>query len=199
MGKQIYLDKIEAIFDKSPLVDFKSVERVIGKAKNSNYAKLLVHNLVKKGKIKKIGKGVYTKHNEISLAVFSFKPAYLGLQSALSHYKIWEQETIPVIITTKKVRRGIRSLMDRNVLLRNIDKKYFFGVEYLEEGNFFLPYSDLEKTFIDMVFYNQKIDEEYLKKIRKKIDKQKLINYLKKYPLNIKERVRKILENKRMR
>jgi len=199
MGKQIYLDKIEAIFDKSPLVDFKSLERVIGKAKNSNYAKLLVHNLVKKGKIKKIGKGVYTKHNEISLAVFSFKPAYLGLQSALSHYKIWEQETIPVIITTKKVRRGIRSLMDRNVLLRNIDKKYFFGVEYLEEGNFFLPYSDLEKTFIDMVFYNQKIDEEYLKKIRKKIDKQKLINYLKKYPLNIKERVRKILENKRMR
>src|SRR3989338_1318978 len=199
MGKQIYLDKIEAIFDKSPLVDFKSLERVIGKAKNSNYAKLLVHNLVKKGKIKKIGKGVYTKHNEISLAVFSFKPAYLGLQSALSHYKIWEQETIPVIITTKKVRRGIRSLMDRNVLLRNIDKKYFFGVEYLEEGNFFLPYSDLEKTFIDMVFYNQKIDEEYLKKIRKKIDKQKLINYLKKYHLNIKERVRKILENKRMR
>src|SRR3989338_3028184 len=91
MGKQIYLDKIEAIFDKSPLVDFKSLERVIGKAKNSNYAKLLVHNLVKKGKIKKIGKGVYTKHNEISLAVFSFKPAYLGLQSALSHYKIWEQ------------------------------------------------------------------------------------------------------------
>ena len=36
MGKQIYLDKIEAIFDKSPLVDFKSLERVIGKTKNSH-------------------------------------------------------------------------------------------------------------------------------------------------------------------
>ena len=128
MGKQIHLEKIEALFNKSPVVEFKSIERIIGKTKNSNYAKLLLHNLLKKEKIKKIGKGVYTKHNEISLAVFSFKPAYLGLQSALSHHGIWEQQTIPVIITTKKVRRGIRKLMDGNVLLRNINKKYFFGI-----------------------------------------------------------------------
>src|SRR3989344_5918549 len=194
MGKQIYLDKIEAIFDKSPLVDFKSLERVIGKAKNSNYAKLLVHNLVKKGKIRKIGKGVYTKHNEITLAVFSFKPAYLGLQNALGHHGVWEQETIPVIITTKKVRRGLRRLMGGNVLLRNINKKYFFGLEYAEEGNFYLPYSDLEKTFIDMVVFNQKIDEEVLKKIKKKVNKQKFLGYLKIYPLNIQKRLQKIKE-----
>src|SRR3989344_9378761 len=122
MGKQIYLEKIDALFKKSPVVDFKSIERIIGKSKKSSYAKLLVHNLLKKGKIKKIGKGVYTQHNEISLAVFSFKPAYLGLQSALSHHRIWEQETIPIIITSKKVRRGLRSLMGGNVLLRNINK-----------------------------------------------------------------------------
>ncbi|MEK6917642.1 MAG: hypothetical protein AABW51_01725 [Nanoarchaeota archaeon] len=192
MGKQIHLEKIEALFEKSPILDFKSLERIIGKSKNSNYAKLLVYNLLKKGKIKKIGKGVYTKHNEISLAVFSFKPAYLGLQSALSHYGIWEQETIPVIITTKKVRRGVRSLMGRNILLRNINKKYFFGSDYIEEGNFYLPYSDLEKTFIDMVVFHQKMDKKTLNTIKKKIDKQKLLNYLKKYPLKIRERVMKL-------
>ena len=192
MGKQIHLKKIEILFEKSPVVDFKSLERIIGKAKTSNYAKLLVYNLLKKGKIKKIGKGVYTKYNEISLAVFSFKPAYLGLQSALSHHGIWEQETIPVIITTKKVRRGLRSLMGGNVLLRNINKKYFFGSEHIEEGNFYLPYSDLEKTFIDMIVFNQKIDKEVLKKIKKRINKPKLLNYLKKYPLRIRERVMKI-------
>ncbi|MBU3907420.1 MAG: hypothetical protein KKA64_04190 [Nanoarchaeota archaeon] len=192
MGKQIYLEKIRALFEKSPAVDFKSLERIIGKTKNSNYAKLLVHNLLKKGKIKKIGKGIYTKHDEISLAVFSFKPAYLGLQSALSHHRIWEQETIPVIITAKKVRRGVRSVMGRNILLRNINKKYFFGLEYMEEGNFYLPYSDLEKTFIDMVVFNQKIDEDALKKIKKKINKRKLLNYLKRYPMKIRERVTKL-------
>lgn len=103
--------------------------------------------MLKKGKINRIGKGIYTKHNEISLAVFSFKPAYLGLQSALSYHRIWEQETIPIIITTKKVRRGIRSVMGKNILLRNMDKKYFFGLEYIEEGGFYIPYSDLENSY----------------------------------------------------
>lgn len=193
MGKQIHLEKIKTLFDKSPVVDFKSLERIIGKTKNSNYAKLFVHNLLKKGEIKKIGKGIYTKHDEISLVVFSFKPAYLGLQSALSHHKIWEQETIPVIVTTRKVRRGVRNLMGKNVLLRNINQKYFFGLDYMEEGNFYLPYSDLEKTFIDMIVFNQKIDEEALKKIKKKINKEKLLKYLKKYPLKIRARLIKLL------
>ncbi len=193
MGKQIHLEKIQHLFEKSPIVDFKSLERIIGKTKNSNYAKLLVYNLLKKGKIKKIGKGVYTKHDEISLAVFSFKPAYLGLQSALSHHGIWEQETIPVIITTKRVRRGLRILMGRNVLIRNINKKYFFGSDYVKEGDFYLPYSDLEKTFIDMVVFNQRINGEVLKKIRKRINDKKLLNYLKRYPLKFRKRVAKLI------
>lgn len=193
MGKQIYLKKIESLFEKSPVIEFKSIERIVGKTKKSNYAKLLVYNLLKKNKINKIGKGIYTKHNETSLAVFSFKPAYLGLQSALSYYGVWEQETIPVVITTKKVRRGIRSIIGGNILLRNIDKKHFFGFEYLKDGEFYLPYSDLEKTFIDMIVFNQKFDELALKKIKKKLNKQRLSNYLKKYPLNIKKRVMKLL------
>lgn len=193
MGKQIHLENIENLFEKSPVVDFRSIERIVGKTKNSSYAKLLVHNLLKKGKIKKIGKGVYTKHDEVSLAVFSFKPAYLGLQSALSYHKIWEQETIPIIITTKRIRRGVRSLMGRNVILRNMAKKYFFGFDYIIEGNFYLPYSDVEKTFIDMVVFNQKIDEKALKNIQKKINKSRLKTYLKKYPIKIRQRVIKLV------
>ena len=194
MGKQVHLVKIEALFEKSPVVEFKSIERIVGKSKKSSYAKLLVSNLLKKGKIKKIGKGVYTKYDEISLAVFSFKPAYLGLQSALSYYGIWEQETIPVIITTRKVKRGLRKLIGRNVLLKNIDKRYFFGFEYVEEGGFYLPYSDLEKTFIDLIVFNQRIDENALKNIKKKLNKLKLLNYLKRYSLRTRERVLKKLK-----
>jgi predicted transcriptional regulator of viral defense system len=193
MAKQIYLKKIEDLFEKSPVVEFKSIERIIGKSKTSNYAKLLIHNLIKNGKIKVIGKGVYTKYEEISLAVFAFKPAYLGLQTALSHYGIWEQETIPVILTTKKIRRGLRKIMGNNVLLRNIDKRHFFGFEYIQEGNFYLPYSDMEKTFIDLIVFNQKINPEVLKNLRKKINKKKLGMYLKKYSQNIRKRVNSLL------
>jgi len=196
MGKQIHLEKIEALFEKSPIVDFKSIERIIGKSKNSNYSKLLIHNLIKNGKIKRITKGIYTQYNEISLAVFSFKPAYLGLQSALSHHKMWEQETIPVVLTTKRVRRGIRKVLGGNVLVRNINKQYSFGVDYFNEGNFYLPYSDIEKTFIDMIVFNQHLDKETLKNFKKKINMKKLKEYLKKYPKNIKERVLKLYLNK---
>src|SRR3989344_1294926 len=99
MGKQIYLKKIEDMLEKSPVVDFRSIQRIVGiKKLNNNYSKLLIFNMLKNGSIKKIGKGFYTKHNESSLAVFSLKPAYLGLQSSLSNLGLWEQETIPVIL-----------------------------------------------------------------------------------------------------
>jgi len=192
MGKQIHLEKIEKLFDKSPVVDFKSIERIVGVRKKSSYAKLLVSNLIKKGKIKKVGKGIYTKYSESSLAVFAFKPAYLGLQSALSHFGIWEQETIPVVLTTRKVRRGIRKIMDTNIFIRNVGEEYFFGFEFVKEGIFYLPYSDLEKTFIDMVVFNQKMSDEVIKEIKRKIDKKRLNGYLKRYSSKLRRKVEKI-------
>ncbi len=195
MGKQIHLEKIERLFDKSSVVDLKSIERIVGVTKRSNYAKLIIFNLIKKGIIKRIGKGIYTKNPEISLAVFAFKPSYLGLQSALSHFGIWEQETIPVILTTKKVRTGIRNIMDANILVRTMNKKYFFGFEYIKEENFYLPYSNLEKTFIDMVVFNQKMSNEVIKEIKKRINKKRLNIYLKEYSPKFKKIIDKILLN----
>ncbi len=194
MGKQKYLNEVESLFKKSPVVDFKSIERIVGKkSKKNNYAKLLIHGLLKKNKIKKLAKGYYSMHNESTLAVFCFKPAYLGLQASLSIHGLWEQEGIPVILTTKKVRIGIRKIMGSNVLIRNIAKKYFFGFEYLKENDFFFPYSDIEKTFIDMVVYKQKISSEVLHEIKKKITYNKIKEYLKHYPNMIKNKVWKLL------
>lgn len=194
MGTRKHLDKIERLFEKSPVVDFKSVEKMVGVSKGkSNYAKLLVYNLLKKGKIHKVGKGFYSKHNESSLAVFAFKPAYLGLQSALSYFGLWEQETIPVILTAQKVRRGIRTVLGTNVLVRNINREYLFGFELVKEGNFYLPYSDLEKTFIDLIVFNETIDSHVLKALIKKVNRKKVENYLQKYPKQIKKKVKRYL------
>ncbi len=195
MGTIIHLDKIERLFEKSPVVDFKSIERIVrvGKSK-SNYAKLIISNLLKKGRIHKVGKGYYSKYPESTLAVFAFKPAYLGLQSALSYLGLWGQETIPIIITSQKVRRGIRTVLGTNVLVRNINKKYFFGVELVKEGDFYLPYTDLEKTFIDFIVFNENIDNSVLKALRKKVDRKKLESYLQRYSRKIREKVKKHLK-----
>ncbi len=195
MGKKIHLEKIENLFEKSPVVNFSSIKKIIrSNKKKSNYAGVLISNLLKKGKIKKIGKGIYTKNNEISLGVFAFAPSYLGLQSAVSYWGLWEQETIPIILTTKNVRRGIRKIMGANVLVRKINKKYFFGFNLEKEENFYLPYSDIEKTFIDLVVFKEKLSSQIIEKFKENINHKKLLNYLKKYPLHTRNFILKKLK-----
>ena len=87
MGKTKYKQKIEDLFKKSPVVDYKSVERIVKDKKNiKQYTKQLIRNLILRGEIKRITKGYYTIHEDTSLAVFCFKPSYLGLQDALSFH-----------------------------------------------------------------------------------------------------------------
>lgn len=194
MGKQKYLDKIKELFKKSPVVNYNSIKMIVNNKKNvKQYTKQLIRNLILKGKIKKLAKGYYTKYNDNSISVFAFKPAYLGLQDSLSFYNLWEQETIPVIITSRKVRQGIRKILGGNVLIRRLDKKYFFGFDYMNQGHFYLPYSDVEKTFIDLIYFKQYMDKETKKEITKRLDRKKLNSYLKFYPKRIRKLVLKHL------
>ena len=194
MGKIKHIDKIRAFFRESPVVSINSLKRFINK-KNKDYIYLVINNLLKKREINKITKGFYTTYQDPFLTVFCFKPAYLGLQNALSIHDLWEQETNPVIITVKKVRQGVRKIFGNNIIIRRIDKKYFFGFDYCKDGDFYFPYSDIEKTFIDMIYFRQRIDEEVLKNIKKEIDKKKLEIYLKKYPEKFRRRVESILKD----
>ncbi|MBC8500847.1 MAG: hypothetical protein ISS25_02215 [Nanoarchaeota archaeon] len=189
LGKIKYIKDLERLFEKSPVVDVNSIVRLIRNKKNvKQYQKQLIRNLVLKGRIKKLVKGFYTMHNDPSLAVFCIKPSYLGLQDALSFHELWEQETIPVIITTRKVRPGIRKILGSNILIRRIDKKYVFGINYEKQGDFYFPYSDIEKTFIDMIYFKQGISQEVRQEIIKKINMKKLNSYLKVYPKRFRKR-----------
>ncbi len=194
MGKEKYINQIDELFKKSPVVIYKSIERIIKNKKDvKQYTKQLIRNLILKGKIKKLTKGHYTLLNDNSLSVFCFKPAYLGLQDALSLHNLWEQETIPIIITSNKVRQGIRKIMNGNVLIRRMNKRYLFGFNYYQQGNLYMPYSDIEKTFIDLIYFKERINKETLNNIKKKINKKKLNSYLGLYPKRIRKSANKIL------
>lgn len=195
MGKQKYQEKIGELFKKSPVVSHRSIEMIIKDKKNvKQYTKQLIRNLVAKGKIKKLTKGYYTLYDDNSITVFCFRPSYLGLQDALSYHNLWEQEIIPVIITPRKVRQGIRKVMGGNILIRRIDKKYLFGFDYYKQGELYLPYSDIEKTLIDMVYFKEKMSKEVVNNLIKNIDKKKLMAYLHIYPRRIREAVLKTMK-----
>lgn len=193
MGKRKHQDNIKQLIAKSPVVLFSSINRIVNSKHSMTYTRLLIHNLVKQGKLKRLAKSCYTQHDNIDLCVFCFKPAYIGLQAALSMHGIWEQETIPIIITAKTTRVGTRIILGQNVLIKRIAPKYLFGFEQMQDGEFYIPYSDVEKTLIDMVVFRQPISPEVVKEMKKKIIKKKLDKYLKEYPKRIKERVLKVI------
>lgn len=195
MGKEKYQSQIKELFKKSPVVSFNSIERIIKEKKNiKQYPKQAIRNLVLKEKIRRITKGFYSIHDDPALNVFCFEPSYLGLQEALSFYGLWEQETIPIIITGKKIRQGLRRTNLGNVLIRRISKKYLFGIEYKKQGDFYLPYSDIEKTFIDLIYFNEKLNRKTLNNLKKAADKKKLNSYLKKYPNRFKDKFEKLFD-----
>ena len=198
MGKQKYQHDLERFLARNPVVSYASIARIVRhKKKVKQYVKQLIRQLIAKGKLKPLVKGYYTTQNDASLAVFCFQPAYLGLQDALSHHNLWEQETIPIIITTRAVRTGIRNVLGSNVLLRHLDKKYYLGIEYHATKAIALPYSDVEKTCIDMVHFKQKMSPEVKQEFKKRVNLPKLEIYLKPYPAKTKKTVLDMVGAKR--
>jgi predicted transcriptional regulator of viral defense system len=186
-------------FYKSKVFSLRDV-RILFKDKNisKDYSKCLTSNLLKSNKINKITKGKYTFQDDIIYTGFAFTPFYYGLQEALSLYNLHEQETNLVIITTNKIKPGVREIMNTNVCLRRLDSKYFFGFDFIKYYDIEIPVSDIEKTLIDFVYYKEYLSMEVINNIKKKINMNKLNKYLLKYPKHIKEKVLDIIKKEKI-
>jgi predicted transcriptional regulator of viral defense system len=184
-----YVDKIREYLRRTPVANIGSISAL---TPSREYAYIIVDHLLKRGEIKRITRGYYSVYEEPSLLVYCMRPAYIGLQDAMSFHNLWEQETNPVIITARKVRPGVREVLGQNVWVRRISPEHLFGYDYLTSGDFLLPVSDLEKTLIDMVYF-QEMRGDMAGGFNKKVSRQKLDGYLKKYGSNFRKKVVEIL------
>ena len=155
------------------------------------YLKRLVNYLMNSGELKRITKGTYTLHDEMTVVGFAFQPFYYGLENALTIRKLWEQGTNPIVITPKKARTGIRKFGGSNYVVQRIGKKLFFGYELIKYYDFWIPVSDPEKTLLDFVYFKHYLRADVSKKLKCMIQKKKLTAYLKRYAPDFK---RKFLE-----
>ncbi|MGC8831817.1 MAG: type IV toxin-antitoxin system AbiEi family antitoxin domain-containing protein [Thermoproteota archaeon] len=190
MGRIIYIDKLREFFKTTPVFRAGDVEVLTG---SREYTHLILHKLSERGEVKRIVKGWYSLREDPLVAVFCFKPAYIGLQEALSLHDLWEQETNVIIVSTRRVRTGVRKIFDSNVVIHRISEEYFFGFEYLNYGEFFIPVSDVEKTLIDLVYFNEVPSEEVLNEIRTRIDRRRLNAYLRSFKPKLRQRVLKLI------
>ncbi|MCL4383484.1 MAG: hypothetical protein M1168_01590 [Candidatus Marsarchaeota archaeon] len=160
------------------------------------YLKRLINYLLTRGELKRITKGVYTFHEDITVVGFAFQPFYYGLENALTIRKLWEQGTNPIVVTPKMVRIGIRKFGNANYLVQRIPKNLFFGYELVKYYDFWIPVSDIEKTFLDLLYFKHYIREDVLKQLKSKIDKKKLKRYLKRYLREFRREVLDLLAGK---
>ena len=163
------------------------------KKANKNYTSLFLNNLIKRQELQRINHGVYSFKKEIDFLEKAFYPSYHALQDALSLHKIWQQQTIPILITPRKIRTGERTINNSKILLRHINRKMFFGYDSIKQFDTWINVSNIEKTLIDFVYYNEPLDKESLKELIKQTNKEKLEEYLKKTNKTTKEKIKKII------
>lgn len=187
-----YIAELRSHFSNKPVFSVRDIRTHFSKQRiSSNYIHVLLNHLLKRKEVFRVSKGFYSFSNDPNVIVFAVHPSYFGLQDALSFHGLWEQETIPVIITPRKVRAGFRNVFGSRVLVRKISRKMFFGFELVKHNDYWLPVSDIEKTLVDFFYFSQPLDKKVLKKILKRMDKKKLAEYLKKVPEKTLEKIKK--------
>jgi predicted transcriptional regulator of viral defense system len=196
MGKTKYLKEFREHFKDRTYFSTGEVERFLKQhGASKEYARLALHNMERHDEIKRLKRGYYSFNDNLDAIGFLFEPFYYGLQEALSLHRLWGQETNPVIITTRNVRTGLRSVLGRNVLIRHIKRSMFFGYESKRIGNLFLPVSDVEKTLIDFVYFKINIPGDVLDEISKKLDRNKLNEYLKRTDERLRKKINELSDS----
>jgi len=161
------------------------------KGASKEYVSLFLNKLVLSKRIIRLTKGTYSFSKNIDFVEKAIFPSYHALQDALSLHKIWGQQTIPIIVTPRKVRTGERLIGGGKVVVRRINRKMFFGYETLPQLNSWITMSDLEKTLVDFAYYDEPLTKETLLEMKKRIDKKKMASYLKQVTKRLRIKIKK--------
>ncbi len=173
--------KYKKLIEKLKEVDFfsfKSIESRIGKT----YAKILLHNLLKKRKIIRLKKGWYSFKKSPLLLVNLLVKGYIGLGSAALIHEVWDKAVNMTILTPLagiKIREGERIIGKRKVIVKKISEKMYFGYEFKKLEGINIRVSDPEKTLIDMIYFNYPFLDEIKGELVKICNRKKLESYIK--------------------
>lgn len=190
-----YVEKFLEYFGGFPAFTSNDVKLFLDRnGAGEGYYKTFMHNLVASGRAFQIKKGHYTLHDDLMAAGFAFSPFYYGMETALTHYDLWDYMTPVSIITAKRVRSGMRTFFGRNVSIRRISEKMLFGYSMVKyEDLFYVPMADIEKTLIDSVYFHAAFSEDVYGRIFEKADLKKVDKYLSAYPEAVKSRMRVLI------
>ncbi len=161
----------------SSLFTYRLVESSVG-----SYAKVLLHNLRRRGEVVELVKGVYTFKKSPYMIVKAIPMSYVGLGSAAFLHGAWNQVGAITVLSpaaSRTVRSGERVVAGFKVIVRRISKKMYFGYEYIymEDLEEWIRVSDPEKTLIDLVYFRHPAIDE-MPELIQMVDVSKVEAYL---------------------
>jgi predicted transcriptional regulator of viral defense system len=166
MYETVFMEKFSAL----PVFSLADVSQI---TKSRVYAKILLSSMLKKGRIKKIKRDLYTLHADPFLvATFIVKPSYISSISALSFYKDISQIPNEIFCFTTKPPKVFHFVQT----IRFFHTKFFFGFEEKEYRGFKILIADREKAIIDSI---GKIPIYVFEEALEKINTEKILGYVK--------------------
>ena len=161
-----------------------------------NCLKVLLCRLTKKGKLLRIKRDIYIAPEKISeikkIANQLYSPSYLSFESALSLWGILSQ--VPYILTFATPLKSKKYIFLKNTIIeyRQIKKDLFFG--YFLKNNLYIAFP--EKALLDTFYFASlgKLEINFKELDLSKIQKKKISDWIKKYPLKTKNLAQKFLE-----
>jgi predicted transcriptional regulator of viral defense system len=171
---------------RSSVFSFCDLKKILGK--NENYCKIFLNRLKAKGFLIKLEKGKYALPNQNPLIVASniVFPSYISFSSAYYFYALTTQIPTTIFVVARKQKKEI-FYEGSSFKFIKFSRKRFFGYkrEILEGKTLFV--AEIEKAILDSLFLPQyaPIFQTYSTLKEAKIDKEKLLEYLKKFDSRI--------------
>lgn len=191
MGRKVHIDTVRKFAKTTPVFTARDVESLVGERR---YALLMLHQMAKRGELHRVARGFYSLHEDPVVSVFALRPAYVGLQDALSVRDLWEQETNVVLVTAGRCKPGAREFMGSRVIVHRICPRYFFGFDYLRyPGGLYVPVSNLEKTLIDFVYFRELPGKDVVAELASRADPSVLEGYLARYHAGFVAKFRRVV------
>jgi len=154
-----YNDLIQKVTEKPVF----GVNDLVHKNIPRGYAKKILHELFKSGKITRVERGKYTVLDDaLTVATHLTEPCYVSMWSALSINKLTTQVPFSVeIVTTRK--RFNRKIMFNNtpIIFYTVRSEMMYGYEHIIwKEHLRIPVAKPEKIIIDALYFRTIAAEE---------------------------------------
>jgi len=158
-----------------------SVSDLVNQNMPRDYAKKILHESSKFGKITRVERGKYTVFDDVLIvATHLTEPCYVSMWSALSVQKLTTQIPFSVeIVTTRK--RFNRKIMFKNtqIIFYTAQPAMMYGYEnIIWKEDIRIPVAKPEKIIVDSLYFRA-IAAEELRDIITTVNKRLLISYAK--------------------